>query len=117
MSFSVYDFDETLKGTSIERTEIKRVVAAYGVTEAGCCDDCGGEWSGGFLLELKSGKFAFVSGWCDYTGWGCQDGTGRVDFDCEPALETLDQGYTKKDWETTLPDLQRYIETGEGNWP
>lgn len=30
MSFSTYDFDETLKGTSIERTDIKRVVAAHG---------------------------------------------------------------------------------------
>lgn len=117
MSFSTYDFDETLKGCSVERTDIKRVVAAYGVTEAGCCDDCGGEWSGGFLLEMKTGKFLFLSGWCDYTGWGCQDGTEKQEFDTEPALDTLDQGYSKKDWETTLPDLQRYIETGESAAP
>lgn len=114
MSFSTYDFDETLKGTGIERTDIKRVVAAYGVTEAGCCDSCGGEWNGGFLLEMKSGKFVYVHGWCDYTGWGCQDGTGRQDFDTEPTdLQALEK---TEHWETTLPDLQRYIETGQGDW-
>ena len=27
--------------------------------------------------------------------------------------ESLDQGYgRKKEWETTLPDLQKYVETG-----
>lgn len=113
MSFSTYDFDETLRGTSIERTDIKRVVAAHGVTEAGCCDACGGEWSGGFLLEMKDGKFVYVHGWCDYTGWGCQDGTGRKDLDAIPDdLKTLDNN---EHWETTLPDLQKYIETGEGS--
>lgn len=111
MSFSTSDFDETLKGTNIERTDIQRVVAAYGVTEEACCNDCGGEWSGGFLLEMKTGKFAYVHGWCDYTGWGCQDGTGREDFDSLPDLQTLQA----TEWETTLPDLQRYIETGEGS--
>lgn len=111
MSFSTYDFDETLKGTSIERTDIKRLIAAHGVTEAGCCDSCGGEWSGGFLLEMKDGKFVYVHGWCDYTGWGCQDGTGRLDFDSVPELKDLDGSV---EWETTVPDLQRYIETGEG---
>lgn len=113
MSFSTYDFDETLKGTSIERTEIRRVVAAHGVTEAACCNDCGGEWSGGFLLEMKDGKFVYVHGWCDYTGWGCQDGTGREDFATQPELSAL---HKTEHWETTLPDLQRYIETGEGSW-
>jgi hypothetical protein len=51
-----------------------------------------------------------VHGWCDYTGWGCQDGTGREDFDTLPDLKTLDD---TEHWETTVPDLQKYIETGE----
>lgn len=29
------------------------------------------------LVTLRDGRFAFISAWCDYTGWGCQDG-GRV---------------------------------------
>lgn len=114
MSFSTYDFVETLKGTSTEREDVKRVVAGFGVTDAGCCDDCGGEWSGGFLLEMKSGKFVLLTGWCDYTGWGCQDGTERTEYDTEPDLKAIDIG--KKEWETTLPDLQRYVDTGEGKW-
>jgi hypothetical protein len=32
----------------------------------------GASWIGAFLLS--DGRFAFVSAWCDYTGWGCQDG-------------------------------------------
>jgi hypothetical protein len=110
MSFTTYDFDETLKGCGVERTDIKRVIAAHGVTESGCCDNCGGEWSGGFLMELRSGKFVYLSGWCDYTGWGCQDGTEKQEFDTEPATADL----CKQEWETSLPDLQRYIETGVG---
>jgi hypothetical protein len=29
-------------------------------------------WVGAF--RLTDGRFAFVSAWCDYTGWGCSDG-------------------------------------------
>lgn len=114
MSFSTYDFKETLNGVGIDRSEVKKVVAAYGVTEESCCDDCGGEWSGGFLLLLRSGKYVFMTGWCDYTGWGCQDGTERHDYDVKPDLATLDQGYgKKKEWETSLPDLQKFLKDGD----
>jgi hypothetical protein len=112
MSFAIDDFVETIKGTGVERTDIKRAVAAFGVTEAACCDDCGGEWNGGFLLEMKSGEFLFLTGWCDYTGWGCQDGTEKFVFDSLPELSALDPG---KEWETSLPDIQRYIETDENS--
>lgn len=26
------------------------------------------------LLRLSGGRVAFMTAWCDYTGWGCQDG-------------------------------------------
>ena len=26
------------------------------------------------IIKLKDGKYAWISSWCDYTGWGCQDG-------------------------------------------
>lgn len=32
------------------------------------------EWSGGFIVETQSGAFVVIYGWCDTTGWGCQDG-------------------------------------------
>ncbi len=25
-------------------------------------------------LRLNDGRFALLSAWCDYTGWGCRDG-------------------------------------------
>jgi hypothetical protein len=113
MSFSIYDFQETLKGESIERTDIKKIIEAYGVTEPACCDDCGGEWAGGFLLHMKSGKYIFVTGWCDYTGWGCQDGTQKTEFDTKPKLKDLSNGYgSTKEWETVLPDLNHWVRTG-----
>jgi|SRR6185437_10611336 len=36
-----------------------------------------GEWSGQMLARLSDGRFIFCGGWCDTTGWGCQDGTFR----------------------------------------
>lgn len=113
MSFTNYDFSQSIEGQGIDRETIARVVAAHGVTEASCCDDCGGEWSGGFLLAMKDGLFAYVTGWCDYTGWGCQDGTSVTWFNAEPAMAEIYEG-DPEHWETTLPDLQRFIETGEG---
>ena len=32
----------------------------------------GADWIG--IFRLKDGRFLYVSAWCDYTGWGCQDG-------------------------------------------
>jgi hypothetical protein len=118
MSFTTYDFDESLKGESIDRSAVKRAVAAWGYSPEGY-----GSWSGGFLLEMKDGRYAYITGWCDTTGWGCQDGTSIAYFDSEPPLESLKRDESSSyhdepvgEWETTLPDLQKYIETGEGKW-
>lgn len=27
-----------------------------------------------YVITLTDGRWVFVEGWCDYTGWGCQDG-------------------------------------------
>jgi hypothetical protein len=32
----------------------------------------GAAWIG--LFRLSDGRFAFLKAWCDYTGWGCQEG-------------------------------------------
>lgn len=32
------------------------------------------ELSWWWIIELTNGRFALVSGWCDYTGWDCQSG-------------------------------------------
>ena len=42
------------------------------------------------VLRLKDGRFAFLSAWCDYTGWGCRDGATMSTCD---TLEDLMLGY------------------------
>lgn len=86
MSYAVGDFSEciacairdTEAGLRVTKDMIARVVAAWGKGD-GMGDDAGHfrysedgatEWNGGFLCALKDGRFAYISGWCDYTGWG-----------------------------------------------
>ncbi len=57
------------EGSNITKESIEKVHYAWGYSPEG-----GGSWEGGFILELKDGTFAELTGWCDYTGWGCQDG-------------------------------------------
>lgn len=76
MGYSSYDFEESMRISGVKLDEIDHVVAAWGDVDVdgACCRECGGEWSGGFIIQLKDGSVATVTGWCDYTGWGCQDG-------------------------------------------
>jgi hypothetical protein len=87
MSYTTSDFDECVKcgirdaenGVVIQREDIARVIAAWGHGEGMGGDDAGHyrysedgatEWKGGFLCALHDGRFAYIWGWCDYTGWG-----------------------------------------------
>lgn len=76
MGYSTYDFEESMRITGVKLDDIEHVLAGWGnVDENGkCCSECGGEWSGGFIFRMRDGRIGEVSGWCDYTGWGCQDG-------------------------------------------
>lgn len=69
--YAIDDFIESL--SSLDRTDIRKVLYAWGESPEG-----GGSWEGGFILQLKNGKLACVTGWCDYTGWGCQDGRDEI---------------------------------------
>jgi len=62
----------------VKLNEIEHVLAAWGNVDAegACCEECGGEWHGGFILRMRDGTIGQVTGWCDYTGWGCLDGAG-----------------------------------------
>jgi len=88
-SYGTGDFSESIRELAV--TEIESVLAAWGNVdnEGKCCDECGGEWSGGFLLKMKDGRFAYVTGWCDYTGWGCQDGVETTFYATQPDLKSL----------------------------
>lgn len=71
MSYSVCDLDECLRiagrycgRVTPQRGDISRAVAAWGR------DGDFAEWRGGFLFELRDGRFAYICGWCDTSGWG-----------------------------------------------
>ena len=126
MSYVLSDFVESLRGgTGINHREehpitidpktVKHVHAAWGYSPEGY-----GSWSGGFLLELTDGRFAYLTGWCDTTGWGCQDGSQVTFFDAKPALELLDKPTTKEpydneapgEWDIDPADLNKWIADG-----
>lgn len=77
MGYCTYDFTESMRIAGVDLKEVEAVLQGWGnVDEKGaCCDECGGEWSGGFVFRMKDGRIGTVNGWCDYTGWGCQDGS------------------------------------------
>lgn len=111
MSYTTSDFHETLFNSEIsgqiDPSKVVRVVAAWGE-----CGD-GNEWSGGFLLELSNGRFAYIYGWCDYTGWGCQDGATVKYFDAKPELSALPEQYQDGvEWDHEPADLNRYAQGG-----
>lgn len=113
MSYTTYDFSETLSGSGIFREEVASVEAAWGRVGDG------NEWEGGFVLSMRDGRRLYISGWCDYTGWGCQDGTTLVELggdDQLPSNPASEYADPPSDWDMAPADLQRYIETGEGAW-
>ena len=126
MSYTTYDFEESLKQT-IAASDVARVIAAWGKGD-GMGEDAGHfrwseegatEWSGGFLLALKDGRFAYVTGWCDYTGWGCQDGAEIYYFNEEPGISdarTAAQDFAaspdESEWDREPADLNRWLASG-----
>lgn len=76
MGYCTYDFTESMRIAGVKLEDVEHVLAGWGNVDAegACCEECGGEWSGGFIFQTTDGRVGKVEGWCDYTGWGCQDG-------------------------------------------
>jgi hypothetical protein len=135
MSYSLYDFTESIDRSSIDVHDILKVCAAWGGSPEGF-----GSWEGGFLIELRNrglrpSRFLYLTGWCDTTGWGCQDGIDERFFDKKPSLQLLQtftitkivspkgtvveerpkwmQGYSWKEspegWDEEPTDLNRWV--------
>ena len=111
MSYTRHDFSESMDRATITPEHIAKVIAAWGESD--------GEWSGGFVLALKDGRFAYLTGWCDTTGWGCRDGASIAYFASCPAY----QGFTQDDdnsnagpsaiaWDEAPADLNRWLDEG-----
>jgi hypothetical protein len=127
MSYATTDFSESLSLVDINPTEIEKVLAAWGAGDGQGVDTGPGwsaeevtDWSGGFLFRMKDGRIAYVSGWCDYTGWGCQDGAKIEWFEDvpPPPLASLKGFYEDSDygqphdWDEEPADLNRWLAAG-----
>lgn len=124
MSYATDDFTESLNRVPVPVADIAAVEAAWGHGE-GMGDDAGhfkwsedgaSEWSGGFLMRLKDGSYVYVTGWCGYTGWGCQDGAEVHRFAERPTLEVLigiedSSAPPAEEWDIDPADLNRWLST------
>ncbi len=104
MSYARSDFSESMDRATITPDKIDKVLGAWGESTEGY-----GEWSGGFLLQLKDGRFAYLTGWCDTTGWGCQDGASIDYFDKCPKLAKCKKD---ADWDKEPADLNKWLKDG-----
>ena len=120
MSYTTYDFSESLSRAGIEPTSVETVLAAWG-HGSGAGDDAGhfkwaqdgaSDWSGGFLMRLRVGGLVYVTGWCDYTGWGCQDGAAVQRFETAPTFTQLRDG---SEYHSEPPDDQWDVEPADLN--
>lgn len=123
MSYATHDFTESLERSGIDPSEIASVLAAWGKGD-GQGDDAGHfrwaeegvtDWHGGFVMKLRDRRFAYLTGWCDYTGWGCQDGWTITYFDSRPSfleLKLASEYHHEPDdaeWDIDPADLNRYL--------
>ena len=61
-----YDWQAAMEYAKFKFEDIKTVISAV---EG---ENDGADWQ--LVVELKSGKFAWLSASCDYSGWDCQAG-------------------------------------------
>lgn len=58
----------------VTRDDVAEIIAYYDSSDQ---DPIWGEWDGSMVARLHDGRFIFAGGWCDTSGWGCQDGVSR----------------------------------------
>ena len=113
-AYSLYDFTESLDRVNLNGLKLVSVIKSWGYSPEGY-----GSWEGGFVLHFGDGSYAYLSGWCDTTGWGCQDG---VDIRFANSLEELAPPTEHRDtwggtsvlieWDDNPADLNLWIEKG-----
>lgn len=103
-----YDLDACLEynpqGFGID--DIERV---FGVVEG---ENDGPSWH--WILSMKDGRFIYLTGGCDYTGWDCQSGASHhVAASAEAAAQLAEGSYSGPDSATLRADLSRQIAEGK----
>jgi hypothetical protein len=116
MAYDLYDFTESLSVAGVEQARVEHCSVGFGDSPEGY-----GSWEGGFVCHTRSGKpWIFVFGWCDTTGWGCQDGAWVIEYDHEPTEAELRASWDKEmeysEWEPLWrerdeapADVNRYL--------
>lgn len=122
--YSVEDFVATIKRVEIERGDIEKVIGSWGHTNGKSKKESGSELQFGAVLKLKSGRYAYVEGSNDYTGWGCQDSASLHTYDWlsapyekEPEIQLLLKSFLENEysgidqieWEKQPEDLNRWV--------
>lgn len=64
-----YDLGACLYNNSIEEFSIENIEELLAIREG---ENDGESWI--WILKLSDDKFAYVEGWCDFTGWDCMSG-------------------------------------------
>ena len=111
MSYTLSDFKESMDRTTITPYQIESVIAAWGESTEGY-----GQWSGGFVMQLKDGRYAYLAGWCDTTGWGCQDGATLIHYDSIPDYKSFKEseysGAELIKWDERPADINKWLSDG-----
>lgn len=79
-AMNAYDLEQATSSQGIDQTTIDRAIASWGVdTDYG--------WTGGCLLKLTDGRFAYVTAACSEAG-GDRQSSAKY-FAAQPALKQL----------------------------
>jgi hypothetical protein len=70
-AFSVAKVQPVINARDIDLTGISPETVAEVIAIKNGAND-GESWTG--VFRLFDGRYISVCSWCDYTGWGCQDG-------------------------------------------
>lgn len=99
-----YDFQQCLD-CAIRDSAIKEPIEVVDILAAIFGENDGPSWH--YILKLKKG-YAYLTGWCDYTGWGCQDG-GAIAYETtarKAAMRAPEEDYGVKLREQLLAQLK-----------
>ena len=76
-SYTSNDFRNLSSGVlaqNSDRLSVSLLHGERGLREGRAIDACGDVNGLVGFMKMKAGGYAYVSGWCDYTGWGARTG-------------------------------------------
>ena len=93
-----YDWTEAFGFADFGITDVNEIIA---ISEG---ENDGEPWIG--VFKLNNGRFAFLTAWCDYTGWDCQSGGDSYQNDSLASLIRWDMNSSaRRRLNMALPDL------------